>query len=150
MKKYIGFLVITFVAIILSSCTTTLNLVNSHADVYIIDYRSYSNEGFLFTPEKYLGEYESIGQIDISFFPEALRIDPITYGAIDNEKNYLQGTWLIQKLLVDSLIHQVYKYAKDMGSDAIINFKVASTSKRMDVDLDLPGISFTGFAIKRK
>lgn len=132
------------------ACTTSQNLINSHADVYIIDYRPYTSKGFLFTPEKYLGEYESIGQIDISFFPEALRIDPVTYGAYDSKKNYLQGTWLIQKLDVDSLVNEVYKYAKDMGSDAVINFKVGSTSKIMDIDLDLPGLSFTGFAIKRK
>ncbi|MBW6491968.1 MAG: hypothetical protein K0B15_12325 [Lentimicrobium sp.] len=149
MKKNIGFTAVVFIAIFLSSCTSTLNLVNSHSDVYIIDFRPYSNKGFLFTPEKYLSEYESIGQIDISFYPEALRIDPVTYGLPD-KNSYLQGTWLIRKLDVDSLVNEVYKYADHMGADAIINFKVSSTSKIMDVSLDLPGISFTGFAIKRK
>lgn len=146
MKKFIFIL---FCIAILSSCSIErVKYIHSFTEKLVFDFRKYTEKDFFITPEKYQGNYESIGIIDISIYPAAARqleiIKP--QNIIDGE--YAQGYWLIRKLKPNEIINTIYEEANDMGANAIMNFKVTSIQKQVDYDLNLKGINVSGFAIK--
>jgi len=114
-------------------------IINPESFYFAIDFTKYSKEGFLITPEKYLGEYESIGLVEYVLIPGATKSD---YGYQVDDIRLSQG--------IDSL----FSLAKDMGADAIMNFNINSTQREhtffMQGQLVLEGFELSGFAIKRK
>ena len=68
MKKSI---LIAIAVLIFNGCVATLKFIPAEEYFMGIDFRPYTEQGFLFTPEKYLGEYESIGLVDLISVPEA-------------------------------------------------------------------------------
>lgn len=60
MKNNKNFLKLLAAIIIVTSCSPQITTV-------LMDYRPYSQEGFLVTPNPYYGEYESLGEILISY-----------------------------------------------------------------------------------
>lgn len=105
------------------------------------DFSYYSMQGFLFTPESYLFDYESIGLIRVSIFPEVkFNKDAVS----DYDKKYAQG-----EIETAEVIDSMYYMAKDMGANAIINFKVEDISY-VNGPMIVKGKLAQGFAIKRK
>ena len=66
--RYISFLFIIIILLV-TGCKTGYN-VSKTAIVNGYDFTKYSAKGFLFTPESYNGEYEAVGIIEISLYPE--------------------------------------------------------------------------------
>jgi uncharacterized protein YbjQ (UPF0145 family) len=111
--------------------------------IYGWDFRKYTAEGFLFTPEKYEGSYESIGVLNITLY-SGLRKE-------EREGGYY-GTFketVVDAVSTTEAIDSMYTVARNMGADAVMNFnqrvEVITTDKT-----DYPIIYVSGFAIKRK
>ena len=144
MKKV---LLIIITALAFTACST-LTDIPSYTETIVIDLTQYSNEGFLITPEPYLGEYSSVGMVDISLFPRAKKL---SYDRITNdikEQYNVQGVWAVDKIETKDVVDIVYEKAKAMGADAVINFKISYIYKSYP-EFTHNGLRVTGFAIKR-
>ena len=64
-------LILIAIAVLIFNGCATLKFIPAEEYFMGIDFRPYTEQGFLFTPEKYLGEYESIGLIDLISVHEA-------------------------------------------------------------------------------
>ncbi|MBS3945280.1 MAG: hypothetical protein KGZ42_07275 [Melioribacter sp.] len=138
MKRII---LVTSIIVVLTSCK---NLeAPKTVDIYLYDFTKYAEKGFLFTPETYNYEYESMGMIYVQIYPEIKRKGEDKYMG-DPEKNYVIG-----KIDVSEAIEQLFQSAKKIGANAIIRFQINSISKQ-NSSLLIEGIEASGFAIKRK
>ena len=147
MKK-IMFLLLIF----LTGCGVTIYNINPINEYFGIDFSKYSEMGFLITPEKYIGEYESIGMIEYKLIPgakysvtkKAYQQTPLKYG------------WLIDEIEFSQAVDSIYFMAKSMGANTIMNFdfnietneKYSNPMKYMN-PITIYGYRITGFAIKR-
>ena len=89
MKKLICLLIIS-TSLILTNCAPSSGVSESPENypVYGYDFTTYSEEGFLFTTETYLGEYESIGLIEIPYRPEFIRAEVPSGTVADQWEGY--------------------------------------------------------------
>jgi hypothetical protein len=137
---------------ILSACTTTLNLIPTETSYFGIDFRKYTSEGFLITPEKYLGEYESIGVVKYVIVPgaEYKVLNKVTYS--DGTTQSIQK-WVVNQITLSQGLDSLYHLSKAMGADAIVNFSSNTTQRNYQSianPVTLEGYELSGFAIKRK
>jgi len=151
-----------FALIVLSlfSCKVTETSIIPRKEVLSgIDFREYSNKGFLFTPEKYIGDYESIGLISFVIMPEA-RKERVTQNDSYSFSSPIMYEWNVEEINVQNALDGIYKRSIEMGADALVNFKISikeepivNKTSKMVVSLDekkLQGYVVEGFAIKRK
>ena len=145
-------IIITFIflmSLIGISCTGPETVARDEViEVRGYDFSDYTEQGFLFTPEQYRGDYRSIGLITITQWPavrkserRVLRDDGSGYKTVEE--------FYPEDIDVEKAIQETYKVAKEMGADAITRFDVTITS-RMNGDLRVSGVEISGFAIKRK
>lgn len=147
--------------LLLSSCATLkeLKIINPVETLYGIDFAPFTKKGFLITPEKYNGDYESIGMINFTAKPGA---QYITTGSKPNPY-YSQGSgeprlietyeWKVDSIAFSEVLNKVYKICVDMGADALVNFKNEITLdpySGITNPVTITGYQITGFAIKRK
>lgn len=151
MKKQIIFL---FIASIIVGCST-VNTV-PHGERYYptgYDFTDYTERGFLFTPESYLDEYNSVGIIRINHTPQFVHVvqeqarQHISGFRIYRDPNG-RGYWRVSEPDTDVLIEKAYETARAMGADAIINFQISS-DRYENGNLTVSTATLTGFAIKR-
>ncbi len=135
------------IALVLSSCSTVSD-IPQYTEKYIIDFSPYSDSGFFITPHDYNGTYTSIGLIDIAVFPHAKDVGTEKAHKVDENKYLIQGSWVTEKIPLDDVVQKAYKEAIKMGADAIIDFKLTTTSKSYPL-FNHYGIQITGYAIKR-
>jgi len=146
MKK----LIVLFL-IILTGCAVTIYNIDPINEYFGIDFTKYSKEGFLFTPEKYLGEYESIGMIEYKLIPGAkYKIYKQVYG---QEAKY---KWFTEYIEFSQAVDSIYFMAKSMGANTIMNFDFSieyneefSNPMEYKNPITIYGYRITGFAIKR-
>ena len=156
------FIFLFLISLAFYSCGPTLIELQSiygSKDFYSIDFTKYSKLGFLITPEKYIGEYESIGIVRYEVYPGA------TYQLISNKPNPKYGTnanepmmitvraWDIKKISMQEVIDGMYDQCRQMGADALINFDVKYESipySGISNPVTINGYTISGFAIKRK
>jgi hypothetical protein len=159
MKKIAVFGILLFTV---ASCTVQmkeLTRVEGYTIMNKIDFRKYSDKGFLITPEKYPGEYHAIGMIDFIKMPGAVYVKrtkldennkPVTpeFGhPAEIEKN-----WVPENINMDAVLEELYKQCVALGADAIINFNVEPNSVLhggISNPVTIEGVRITGFAIKR-
>jgi len=144
-------LLIAFAAFLLLSCVLPPTKIPRVSIFTGIDFRKYTESGFLFTPEKYSGEYESIGIVNYKLMPAAEFVS--SYGDQDPTYNGPNSKrWVTEEIYLGQVIDSLYVMAKEMGADAIMNFEVIyEEESRADVyGLKLEGWTARGFAIKRK
>ncbi len=151
MKRAI-FLCIVFAFI---SCTEPLELTTIHPfeKLYSIDFTDFANKGFLITPEKYSGQYLSIGLINYEAYPGA-KYKPIgkTVEYYEGQKSSVVYDWVSDTLSIQKLLPKVYEVCINMGADALVNFdyeKISTPIKFISNPLTIYGYRVTGFAIKR-
>jgi hypothetical protein len=157
MKNLLGVLFI----FILSGCAE-LKTINPVENLSIIDFTPYTQKGFLITPEKYSGNYESIGIIDYSFKPGATLKSKVmksiksASGPYYKDNAYVENfehEWVVDSISFDAVLQKVYEICIRMGADALINFHPELISEQRISSLptiEIYGIKITGFAIKRK
>lgn len=153
MKKVTAIVLIVFLAV---SCAM-LKDVPSYSLLNKIDFRKYSDAGFLFTPEMYPGEYKSVGIIDFIKMPNALFTvekelpDKDKYTP-KNPSLKTTTQWYTEKVDLQEAVEELYQQCSSLGADALVNFKVDfNTDKYINVGnpIDIIGYRITGFAIKR-
>ena len=93
-----------------------------------IDFTEYTQKGFLFTPNAYTANYESIGLITIIYYPEARLVTRvIEYEGKDKEGNKRarkESEWVINKINSNALLDSVYTTCIEMGADAFTQLKI--------------------------
>jgi len=116
--------------------------------VYGFDFTKYANQGFLFTPLEIVDRpYEGRGLVRIEGWPKVHLLTtlvpaPNGSGLVEQKK------FTPEKMDPSELINEAYEYAKSIGADAIIQFKITSkTGNRGNINVD--GLELYGFAIKR-
>ena len=136
-----------------------LGSINEVKNFYAIDFTKYSANGFLITPEKYQGEYNSIGIIRYEVYPSAVYK---TVSTMENpawtptgiEPRVLQiKEWDIKKNTLQDVLDGMYEECKKMGADALVNFDVKNEMvpyTGISNPVQINGNIITGFAIKRK
>lgn len=103
------------------------------------DFTKYSKKGFLFTPEKIIGNYESIGMVEVDIYPEFK-----SFATSTNAQN-----WMPINVSTDEVIDSLYSVCNKMGANALTNFKIGNTEPVRNGDKIYYGIRANGFAIKR-
>lgn len=152
MKKLI---LCALLGLILFSCKVVeVNTVPRRELLTGVDFREYSKKDFLFTPEKYLGDYESVGLVSFLVMPKADRVK--TESNTDSNPWKDTGiihTWKTEEIDIQNALDGIYKRCIEMGADALVNFhsEVEITDYPYLIPpLKLEGYRITGFAIKRK
>lgn len=111
------------------------------------DFTKYTEKGFLFTPDQYTGNYESIGILKTIIFPAVKHTK--TQVQSPGADPYLKAEWKIDKVDAEEAIEEMYKKAVEMGADAVVRFELRGTFYLNGL-MYVPGYEVYGFAIKRK
>lgn len=107
-------------------------------------------DGFLITPERYRGSYESIGLIEMRVTPKATDVTvPNNQGSqILDGSSYRVGNYRVQQIEPDTLVARAVRQARKMGADAITHWSVEQQSIQRQ-QVALPVFVVSGFAIRR-
>ena len=144
-------IILLFSILLLVSCSPKrAKYIHPFSEELVFDFTKYTEKGFFITPEKYTGDYESIGIIDISIYPAAAKQIEVVKSHNIVSGEYAQGYWLIRYLKPSDIIDSIYESANKLGANAIMNFKINSIQKQAEFDLNLKGVNVSGFAIKIK
>ena len=155
MKYLTFFLLMVFT----TSCLVELKTIYPKETIYGIDFTPYTSKGFLFTPEKYDGQYESIGMITYTTMPGAKYLRS---GAKPNPYYRPGGSepgvisvyeWVVDSMKFSDALRNVYDICVSMGADAMINFQnevIRDEYTNIKNPVVILGYSISGFAIKRK
>lgn len=141
MKKIL-YLSIPLMLIYLSGCSQGIVMQKSMI-VSGYDFSKYSKIGFLFTPEKYNGSYESIGLVEVDVYPAVL--DKAYYD--DTQRKF--DRWSVDKISTSEVIDSLYAVCNKMGANALTNFKIEVSNPASNGAITYYGIKASGFAIKR-
>lgn len=132
------------------SCTTT-QPVSRAVNVAGLDFRDYTQEGFLMTPYQYDEGYDSRGIVSVTIWPEVIKSG--TSGSrtgIDFQiVQTTEGEWLVERLRVKEALDEIYDQATAMDADAIADIQV-NYVQEYNGALRMTGIEVEGFAIKRR
>ena len=132
------------------SCVTVKHIPESEKFAGV-DFTKYTTEGFLFTPEKYLGEYESIGMVSLEFYTE-FNLKASTRNR--EGKVITPSMWMENVVSTEDIMDRFYSNIVDMGADALMNFRLEGVVKNEGIGEGLTksfsGTRISGFAIKRK
>lgn len=129
-----------------SSCGTQYRVIEKETRALVFDFTRYTNQGFMFTPEKYAMEYESIGVVNLVIYSKMEQAQK-TIG----ENPVLNLGWRFVQVNPSELIELAYREAKKMGANAMTNVEITEASKfNAEFKIDVPGVRLRGFAIRRK
>lgn len=149
--------------VIMASCTfqmKEITKIQGYTIMNKIDFRKYSDKGFLITPEKYSGEYHAVGMIDFIKMPGAVYVKRTRLD--DNNKPVtpefghpaeIDKNWVPENINMDAVLEDLYKQCVALGADAIINFNLETNSVLhggITNPVTIEGVRITGFAIKRE
>ncbi|MCH7498388.1 MAG: hypothetical protein IH971_11170 [Candidatus Marinimicrobia bacterium] len=115
-------------------------------------FSEYSKKGFLFTPNNYDGDYESLGLVQVTYTPRA---NVVSAPVISDP---LYKNWQKYRLKPDPLdpqkvIAHIYSICVEMGADALTQMKIEHHSvgpNSLTNNQIIDGIKISGFAIKRR
>ena len=143
-----NFFYFLIVAIIFTACKTTLNTnIPAIENFYIVDFTEFTEKGFLFTPEKYLGEYESIGLFNYYFTTEAnLKV------VGEDEYGYKTYKWIEGEYSLQESLNIVYYELLELNANGVMNLQIEaieSSNPRIKEAYLPSGYIIKGFAIKR-
>jgi hypothetical protein len=116
--------------------------------VFVYDFTKYTESGFLFTTEKYLFEYESVGYIQVEFYPETEKEEFNKMNQYGTENFGKPGKWFYYPISTEEVLDSLYNISTRMGANAVINLRIEET------EVNLPPVTAygrraSGFAIKR-
>lgn len=123
---------------------------------FVIDFRKYADQGFLFMSDEYYGSYEVKGMIIMELHPK------ITYrrGKFPSGDGYYvrhfyldgaQVTQMIDGEGIDDLINYIYIVSLSMGGDAFTHFdyKILSSQTDQHSNTTYPYYIISGMVINR-
>ena len=144
--KIIFPLFIIFILFFHLGCSQITHLPKQ-VNVTCFDFTKYNNEGFLFTTESYLGDYESIGLLNVEILPELRRIS----GVYPSPGQFYTPDIIWEYVPVNpkEILNTLYSKATRMGADAVIKLTFQKTDLAYK-NITAPGYRASGFAIKRR
>ena len=129
----------------------SINVIKREVLISDIDFRKYSDHGFLFTPFEYSGKYESVGIVSATIFPSA-RYYSMT-SSDNGAGSPIGGAWTVQRVFANDVIDSLYSKYSALGANAIVDLKLSNATKQYNSGMmnaiELQGVTVTGFAIKR-
>lgn len=148
MKK----LLIVFYAVILSSCaSSSIEPWDTELRSSGYDFRPYTEQGFLFTPEVYNEPYDAVGLVEITYIPRVFeaqhegRPNQIKdHRIISVSTNY----YYVELPDTEKLIAEMYDLANGLGADALSNFNISAETV-YNGNVAIETVKVSGFAIKR-
>ena len=136
---------------LLTGCAAPPSIIPERITASGIDFSAYASEGFLFTPNKYGGDYESIGLVQISYTPKAVFVKTEVRGI--NGQAFTRSSWMAEPIDTDKALQKLYELCLEMGADALTEMQIKNITERHAQrtihPLTLSGIEISGFAIKR-
>jgi len=113
-----------------------------------IDFTNYTKLGFFITTEIYPGNYQSIGILSSTVWPEVTKV-PDKYSSNDGRivTDADGKKWFIKSINYKDALDELYTKATKMGANAMMKFDIKSVSYQ-NGSLTVDGIQATGFAIK--
>lgn len=157
MKKVIY--IIPIFLLLCVSCTPKLIPSKRIVNTFYFDYSDYSKEGFLISPDNYVGEFESCGELLVTVIP-AKQLTKTTPNSTLNSNlyEYAQNMPVLvnEQLTSKDLLKIIVDKAKERGGNALVNFKcIPTTNSYYDPVLkrfitDFSHYELSGFVIKRK
>lgn len=142
MKRFIYIFMVAFLAM---SCGPTEKMRTTIET--FMDYRPYIEEGFLISPDSYYGEYDGIGELQLTTYPAK------KYFTVDNNNRRSDvQEYKAERISCDELLDEFVKMAKAKGADAVVRFKFLirysynyNYVDQYDIEYNL-----SGFLIKRE
>ena len=114
------------------------------------DFSPYSEQGFLFTPESFIGEYESVGLVNYTITPEANFVKVSGSGISPTMSSEIYK-WQFEDVDINDAIKGMYDRCVEMGADALVRFKVEVNESYIPTTTQpINQYIVSGFAIKRK
>jgi len=139
MKK----LVFILVAVIVAGCAVARQ--PRVVEAGFIDFRPYTDAGFLLSPDPYTGNFDALGEILVNVTPALVPAKSVAQGKfVDGAYNSVG--MVREKIDAAELLELAYKQAIQYGADGIVDLKFTFQS-------DAAGISqytISGLAIKRR
>ena len=143
-----------FIGLAFWGCSPVITYVPEKSEVSAIDFTPFTKKDFLFTPNKYLGEYESVGIIYFKYHPEAKLVKKEIERSKDERDNITKTVWEVAEYNPNLLLYDVYTACVSMGADALTEFTFEGIQSDYGFGsaqpISIDGISIKGFAIKRK
>jgi hypothetical protein len=139
------------ILLIVSGCST-IDLIPHESAYYGVDFRPYTKQGFLITPEKYSGNYESIGIVEYVYVSPA-ELRTIQEGIYSDGRPAVVKRWVTVTPALSAGVDSLYARSREMGADAIMNFTFSNEQRTHVVNTKTivrPGYRVSGYAIKRK
>jgi hypothetical protein len=146
MKKTLLIGCILFVLLV--SCATTKISGERIKSLYVLDLSKYTEIGFLFTSEPYLGKYMTVGMLDYS---ERVAYE-FSNQYVNTEMTNFYSTGVIS---IYDILQEIYEEAIKLGGDCIMNFDINYTETPLPVTTTgykrytIPGVEISGTVIKR-
>lgn len=147
------------IAILFIGCLPKLSNIPRKENFYTIDFRKYTEKGFLITPEKYQDAYESIGIIDFVLMPGAeyalvkRELNPYYKAGDPASERYIDiRKWVIEDISIDIALDTVHSECIKMGANALVNFELELNEEaytNFTNPVIITGMRITGFAIRR-
>ena len=139
-------------AVILTSCASSnLETWNTELRSSGYDFRPYTEQGFLFTPEIYSEPYDAVGLVEITYIPKVFDAQS------EGRPNQLNGHKIISVSSkyyyvelpdTEKLIAEMFDLADGLGADALSNFNITGETV-YNGNVAIETIKVSGFAIKR-
>lgn len=142
--------IILFAALLLSGCGYKYHKLEESVDFGRTSFKEYAQQGFLFTPFEYRGDYESLGYVEVEIYPET----EFTYFANPEGERVTPWLWVSKEINGKVAFDLLHLMAKELGADAIVDLKMVTVNKRVyeqdTVPGQIEGMNISGLAIKRK
>ncbi|MFD2531456.1 hypothetical protein [Gracilimonas halophila] len=149
--------------LILASCATADLTMDGGYSYYGIDFREYTEQDFRFTTENPSGDYESVGIIEVEFYPEIIQITAGTYRTAvgddniwtNNGKQYtvqrkFDGRnyeyYAVEIFNTESLIAEMYDIATEWDANAVVNLRFEN--QPFNTGVYWTKVKVRGFAIR--
>jgi hypothetical protein len=149
MKKYL----LPFLFLCFWNCAPAPTFIPKYSKISAIDFSPFTEKGFLFTPNKYNGDYKSIGIINFTYFPEAKLTELKIKRNKRDDEGITKTFWDVESYDSNILLYEIYTSCVSLGADALTEFKIKNVQSKHGEDSTDPvtinGIEMYGFAIKR-
>lgn len=148
MKKYI---IILAALVLMTSCATVKTAQRVVTEAFI-DYRTFSNSGFLLSPDPYPSEFEAVGELYVWVVPAMKgQYTSSIYGA--NAETTSRYVVSMENISYQELAGIAVAKAKRLGADALVNFDIQRVNRyptRKMKNWATSEYIITGFCIVRK
>jgi len=156
--KHNFILAISF-GLLLASCAT-VELTDRKEEIipFGIDFRKYTDKGFLFMPDEYYGEYTVKGMITVEMHPEVRYHRGETKSIVSGYTthtffvNQAKITQVTVQANIDDLINYIYELSVEWGGDAFTHFESSMKTGYTDsqnLNTSYPYYSISGMVVKR-